>query len=53
MGNFGATSGSVTINTLTATSVAGTFDCGTLNRSDDGSGPRTMTVTNGVFDIRF
>ena len=52
-GNFTATNGSVTINTLTATSVAGTFDCGTLNRSDDGGGSRTMTVTNGAFDIKF
>jgi hypothetical protein len=38
---------------LTTASVAGTFDCGTLNRSDDGGGSRTMTVTNGAFDIKF
>jgi len=52
-GNFRATDGSVTITTLTTARVAGTFDCGTLNRSDDGGGSRTMTVTNGAFDIKF
>jgi len=52
-GNFGGNAGSVTITTLDATRVAGTFDCGALERYDNGSGAKTMTVVNGVFDIQF